>query len=423
MLYSKKEVATPGLWSPPAYWGPPAQPSAAGSAAKIFQPLKMTAFRGSKGEQGAKAMRVVQSMDVYKDSTANLTENQICMTMWANLTDSARDWVHTENEAYKKLHGRAPLLGNWTALLQKFIDRYGLVNPAESLQRLSQLRQGSDEAVANVAQRARDLFIEAHVEHDKIKIHKIMMSLRSPLWEQLHTARPKTFEEAVEVAVALEDGLWTLEDFKVPNNGKGSEDTVRVAEDKSQTDSKPLAKDQKEADPSGARAPNNRSGFGGRGGGRGRGRGRGRGGGQGKPRECWTCGKVGHFQDTCPMEERNHDKVHWTYGSGTPSPYDGITLEEEEVEHSTVRVASMCNFGWKGSPVLDLDDAAVLEEPAEEQGTVRVARNQPQLMDEFRTRARMLAGRTPVPVNRPIVPATTGPGGGAQNPGLRCFTR
>jgi hypothetical protein len=198
---------------PPAYWGPPAQSSAAGSMAKIFQPLKMTAFRGSEGEQGVKAMRLVQSMDVNKDSTPNLTENQICMTMWANLTDSARDWVHTENEAYKKLHGGAPLLSNWTALRQKFIDRYGLVNPAESLERLSQLRQGSDEAVANVAQQARDLFIEAHVKHDKIKIHKYMMSLRSPLREQLYTARPKTFEEAVEVAVALEDGLWALEDF------------------------------------------------------------------------------------------------------------------------------------------------------------------------------------------------------------------
>jgi hypothetical protein len=246
----------------------------------------MTAFRGSTGEQGAKAMRLVQSMDVYKDSSPNLTENQICMTMWADLTDFARDWVHTENKAYKKLHGGAPLLGNWTALCQKFIDHYGLVNPAESLQRLSQLRQGSDEAVANVAQRAQVLFIEAHVEHDKIKIHKFMMSLRSPLREQLHTARPKTFEEAVEVAVALEDGLLAQEDFKVPNSGKGFKDTVSVAEDESRTDSKPLAEDQKEADPSGARAPNNRSGFGGRGGGRGRGRGRGRGGGRGKPRKC-----------------------------------------------------------------------------------------------------------------------------------------
>jgi hypothetical protein len=78
----------------PAYWGSPAQQLAAGSAAKILQPLKMTAFRGSEKEQGAKAkaMRLVQSMKVCKNATPNLTENQIgCMTMWANLTDSARD--------------------------------------------------------------------------------------------------------------------------------------------------------------------------------------------------------------------------------------------------------------------------------------------------------------------------------------------
>jgi hypothetical protein len=118
------------------------------------------------------------------------------------------------------------------------------------------------------------------------------------------------------------------------------------------------------------------------------------------------------------MEKRNRDKVHWTYGSETPSPYDGITLEEDKAEHSTVRVASMCNFRWEDSPVLDLDDAAVLEEPAEEQGAVWVARNQPQLLDEFGTRAKMPDGRTPVPVNRPIVPATTGLGGGAQNPAV-----
>jgi hypothetical protein len=80
-----------------------------------------------------------------------------------------------QERGLQKTTSRAPLLGNWTALRQKFIDRYGLVNPAESLQRLCQLRQGSDKAVANVAQRARDLLIEAHVEHDKMKIHKFIM--------------------------------------------------------------------------------------------------------------------------------------------------------------------------------------------------------------------------------------------------------
>jgi hypothetical protein len=119
-----------------------------------------------------------------------------------------------------------------------------------------------------------------------------------------------------------------------------------------------------------------------------------------------------------PVPWRNATRIRCTGHMGVGLPLLMMAFEEEEAEHSTVQVASMCNFGWEDSPVLDLDDAAVLEEPAEEQGTVWVARNQPQLLDEFGTRARMPAGRTPVPVNRPIVPATTGPGGGAQNPAV-----
>jgi hypothetical protein len=54
-----------------------------------------------KGEKGAKARRFVKTMEMYCDSTLGMTEGQMEGTMYANMDDSAKDWIHAEDKEYK----------------------------------------------------------------------------------------------------------------------------------------------------------------------------------------------------------------------------------------------------------------------------------------------------------------------------------
>jgi hypothetical protein len=160
-----------------------------------------------KGETGAKARRFVKTMEMYRDSTPGMTEGQMGVTMYANMDDSAKDWVHAEDEEYKRQNGGMSLLHNWEALRGRFLERWGEVNPAESLERLGNLTQGKDEEVASLASRARELFEEAHQYDEKIKIHKFMKALHAPLQQGLQTRGADTIKRAVKVAIELEDGI------------------------------------------------------------------------------------------------------------------------------------------------------------------------------------------------------------------------
>jgi hypothetical protein len=120
-----------------------------------------------KGEKGAKARRFVKTMGMYCDSTPGMTDGQMGVTMYANMDDSAIDWVHAEHEEYKRQNGGMSLLHNWEALRRRFLERWEEVNPAKSLERLGNLTQGKDEEVASLASRARELFEEAHQYDEK----------------------------------------------------------------------------------------------------------------------------------------------------------------------------------------------------------------------------------------------------------------
>jgi hypothetical protein len=52
-----------------------------------------------KGEKGAKARRFVKTMEMYRDSTPGMTEGEMGVTMYANMDDSAKDWVHAETRS------------------------------------------------------------------------------------------------------------------------------------------------------------------------------------------------------------------------------------------------------------------------------------------------------------------------------------
>jgi hypothetical protein len=60
---------------------------------EVFQPFKTKLFRRMKGEKAAKARRFVKTMKMYRDSTPGMTEGQMRVTMYANMDDSAKDWV------------------------------------------------------------------------------------------------------------------------------------------------------------------------------------------------------------------------------------------------------------------------------------------------------------------------------------------
>jgi hypothetical protein len=101
--------------------------------------FKTKLFRGMKGDKGTKARRFVKTMEMYRDSTPSMTEGQMGVTMYANMDDLAKDWVHAEDEEYKRQNGGMSLLHNWEALRRRFLERWGEVNPAKSLERLGDL--------------------------------------------------------------------------------------------------------------------------------------------------------------------------------------------------------------------------------------------------------------------------------------------
>jgi hypothetical protein len=215
---------------PPPAWNQPPYGAHASQPTKVFQPFKTKIFKGVRGEKGAKARRFVKIMEMYRDSTPEMTQSQMGVTMYANMDDTAKDWIHAEDEEYKRAKGGMLLLHNWEELRRRFLERWGEVNPAESLERLENLAQGKDEEVVSLASRARELFEEAHQYDEKIMIHKFMKALHAPLQQGLQTRGADTFERAVKVAIELEDGIWAMSDYKSSRAEKQGGDIVRLAE-------------------------------------------------------------------------------------------------------------------------------------------------------------------------------------------------
>ncbi|GAQ91262.1 hypothetical protein KFL_007540010 [Klebsormidium nitens] len=89
---------------------------------RIFQPIKVVTYKGTKKEEGFQAQRFIKRMETYLCNTPGLTDGQMGLTLFHNLTYGAQDWVQSADDAYMDLTGES-LLQNWDALKEKFLNR------------------------------------------------------------------------------------------------------------------------------------------------------------------------------------------------------------------------------------------------------------------------------------------------------------
>ena len=115
---------------------------------RLFQPIKIVTFKGTKKEEGFGAHGFIKRMETYLRNTPGLTQGQMGLTLFHNLGEGAhwQDWIQSADDAYMDKFGDS-LLNHWDALKEKFLARFGKSDPAESTVKLGQVQQGKDEAV------------------------------------------------------------------------------------------------------------------------------------------------------------------------------------------------------------------------------------------------------------------------------------
>src|SRR3569623_768062 len=274
------------------------------------------------------------------------------LTLFHNLGEVAQEWIQSANYAYNSRNGDS-LLNHWDTLKEIFLARFGKSDPAESTVKIGQVQQGKDEAVGTLPQRLRDLFVQADINHEQVKIHHFKMSLRSPLRKQLHTRGASTFDDAVDIAEELDRGLWAMEKAPTAKPTAPLQVTaratnqVRIAEaDRySEADSEHpqdedfdtarLTQQDQPRPPAAGRYPERNTGARNE-----RPQQQGRSSFPPKPRACFNCGKTGHVQMHCPEPQKNtarwanEEEVDYGYADcDTETVYEDC--EPPTIMHST----------------------------------------------------------------------------------------
>ena len=75
---------------------------------RLFQPIKVTTYKGTKKDEGFGAHRFIKRMETYLRNTPGLTQGQMGLTLFHNLGEGAQDWIQSADDAYMDKTGDSP---------------------------------------------------------------------------------------------------------------------------------------------------------------------------------------------------------------------------------------------------------------------------------------------------------------------------
>ena len=168
---------------------------------KTFQPTRFgRLFKGTPENEGFPARRFISKVEMLRRATPNVTDAQLITIAVANLGADAQRWFFAEDSNFFKDSGGTHFTDDFNAFKQRFLQRFGTIDPSRNYLKLRNMKIGNSESLLNFAQRLRDRIFAANVVDENTKITIFINALEEPLKSQLNTRLPATFDQAVDDA-------------------------------------------------------------------------------------------------------------------------------------------------------------------------------------------------------------------------------